>query len=143
VARRGVPHEVIDMLHNVPLFSGCNKKELRSIAALGAPVSAPEGTKLTEQGKPGFEFFLMVEGKAKCLIDGKVVAKFGPGDFFGEMSLLDRGPRHATVVADGPCEVLVLDGREFSSLLDTSPTIMRKMLVALAQRERANAGYRS
>jgi CRP-like cAMP-binding protein len=131
------------MLHNVPLFSGCNKKELRSIAGLGAPVSVPDGTKLTEQGKPGFEFFLMIEGKAKCLIDGKVVATFGPGDFFGEMALLSRGPRHATVAADGPCEVLVLDGREFSGLLDTSPSIMRKLLVALAERERVNAGFHS
>lgn len=140
---RGIPKVVIDMLHAVPLFSACSVKELREIANLGAPIQVTDGTSLTEQGKPGREFFLLVEGKARCLIDGAEVARFGPGDFFGEMALLEHGPRHATVVTDGPAEVLVLDGREFSGLLDGSPSIARKLLSALAERERANGGIRS
>jgi len=136
---RGVPKAVIEMLHNVPLFSACNKTELRTIANLGTPLTVADGTLLTEQGKPAFEFFLMVEGAARCEIDGTKVAEFGPGDFFGEMALLDKGPRHATVTVEGQAEVLVLDSSEFSRLLDTSPSIGRKLLSALAQRERQNA----
>ena len=109
------------------------------MAKLGVPLPVADGAVLTEQGEPGREFFLVLEGKSRCEVDGSVVAEFGPGDFFGEMALLDHGPRHATVVAEGPGEVLVLDGREFNTLLDASPTITRKLLTALAQRERANA----
>lgn len=140
---RGIPKLVIEMLRAVPLFSACSTKELREIANLGAAIHVTDGTSLTEQGRPGREFFLLVEGKARCVIDGAEVARFGPGDFFGEMALLEHGPRRATVVADGPVEVLVLDGREFSRLLDASPSITRKLLSALAQRERANGGIRS
>jgi CRP-like cAMP-binding protein len=139
---RGVPKAVIEMLKNVPLFSACNTTELRKIANLGTPLSVADATKLTEQGKPAFEFFMMINGKARCEIDGQKVADFGPGDFFGEMALLDKGPRHATITTEGPAEVLVLDSSEFSGLLDTSPTISRKLLTALAQRERQNAGIR-
>jgi CRP-like cAMP-binding protein len=136
---RGVPKAVIEMLKKVPLFSACNTTELRKIANLGTPLAVADGTRLTEQGKPAFEFFLMIDGNARCEIDGDKVADFGPGDFFGEMALLDKGPRHATVTTEGPAEVLVLDSAEFSALLDASPTIGRKLLVALAQRERQNA----
>ena len=131
---RGIPKSVLDMLRKVPLFSGCNQKELREIANIGTELSVRDGSTLTEQGQPGREFFLLVDGKARCLIDGAEVARFGPGDFFGEMALLEHGPRHATVVTDGPAELLVLDSREFSRLLDTSPSIARKLLAELAQR---------
>jgi CRP-like cAMP-binding protein len=136
---RGVPKAVIEMLRRVPLFSACNTTELRKIANLGTPITAADGTKLTEQGKPAFEFFLMIDGKARCEIDGRKVAEFGAGDFFGEMALLDKGPRHATITTEGPVEVLVLDSSEFAGLLDSSPTISRKLLTVLAQRERQNA----
>jgi CRP-like cAMP-binding protein len=62
-----------------------------------------------------------------------------PGDYFGEMALLDHGPRHATVIAEGPMDVMVLDGREFWSLLDAAPSITKKLLVELARRERVDA----
>ena len=62
---KGVPKAVVEMLKNVPLFSACNTTELRKIANLGTPLSAADGTKLTQQGKPGFEFFLMIDGKAR------------------------------------------------------------------------------
>jgi CRP-like cAMP-binding protein len=136
---KGVPKAVIEMLQKVPLFSACNTTELRKIANLGTPLSVADGTKLTEQGKPAFEFFLMINGTARCEIDGRKVAEFASGDFFGEMALLDRGPRHATVTTEGAVEVLVLNSAEFGGLLDASPTISRKLLTALAQRERENA----
>jgi CRP-like cAMP-binding protein len=136
---RGVPQEVVEMLRGVPLLSTCNKKELRQIANLGTHLSVADGTVLTEQGQPGKEFFLLLHGAARCFVNDALVADFSPGDFFGEMALLDRGPRHATVVAEGTTELIVLDGAEFNALLDTSPAITKKVLFALAERTRANA----
>ena len=98
---------------------------------------------LTEQGRSGREFFLVLDGQASCLVDAIEVASFGPGDYFGEMALLDGGPRHATVIARGPMDVLVLETREFWALLDAAPSIAKKLLIVLAQRERANATFRS
>jgi CRP-like cAMP-binding protein len=140
---RGAPKEIIEMFHAVPLLSACNKKELRQIANLGTRVSVADGTVLTEQGQPGREFFMLINGGARCLVNGNLVANFSGGDFFGEMALLDRGPRHATVIAEGQSDLVVLDGTEFARLLGTSPSIAKKLLVALAERERANAGARS
>jgi CRP/FNR family transcriptional regulator, cyclic AMP receptor protein len=140
---RGVPDAVIEMLHNVPLLSACNKKELRQIANLGTHVSVSDGAVLTEQGQPGREFFLLVHGAARCLVDGALVANFSSGAFFGEMALLDHGPRHATVIAEGPTELIVLNGSEFAALLDASPSITKKLLFALAERTRANATVHS
>lgn len=128
------------MLHEVPLFSSCTRSELKSIANLGTRATVREGKVLTEQGRPGREFFLVVSGTARCLINGREVARFGPGDFFGEMALLDGQPRSATVLATSPMDVLVLDRREFSTLLDESPTIARKLLQAMATRQRPVAG---
>jgi len=140
---RGIPKVVLERLHGVPLLSGCNAKELRQIANLGCRLNVADGTVLTKQGKAGREFFLLLDGAARCYVDGNLVANFGPGDFFGEMALLDHGPRHATVIADGASDVLVLYGNEFDNLLDASPSIAKKLLVALAQRARANASPRS
>jgi CRP-like cAMP-binding protein len=133
---RGVPAQVLDMLSSVPLFSGCSKQELRAIAGLGTRVDVKEGTVLTRESTPGAELFLVMTGKAHCEVGGKVVANFGAGDFFGEMSLLDGSIRTATVVADTPAEVLVLDRREFRGLIDASPSIAWKMLAAMAERLR-------
>ena len=140
---RGVPKAQIEMLAAVPLLSACSEKELRRIAGLCTAVKVRDGETLTEQGRSGREFFLIIQGNARCLVDATEVARFGPGDYFGEMALLDRGPRHATVIADGPMDVLVLESREFWGLLDAAPSISRKLLVVLAQRERANAAIRS
>jgi CPA1 family monovalent cation:H+ antiporter len=131
------------MLRAVPLLSTCNKKELRQIANLGTHLNAADGAVLTEQGQPGHEFFLLLHGAARCYVDGALVANLASGDFFGEMALLDRGPRHATVVAEGTTELIVLDGREFDTLLDTSPAITKKLLFSLAERARSNATARS
>ncbi|HTW99517.1 MAG TPA: cyclic nucleotide-binding domain-containing protein [Acidimicrobiales bacterium] len=131
-----VPAKVLDALAAVPLFSACSRVELRSISRLGTAVEARHGSLLTEQGSSGSEFCLLLAGKARCLVDGRQVAMLEAGDFFGEMALLDRGPRRATVVADGPVSLLVLDAREFGRLLDASPSIARKLLVAFAERTR-------
>jgi CRP/FNR family cyclic AMP-dependent transcriptional regulator len=135
----GVPRQIVDMLKQVPLLSACSTKELQVIAGLGTTLDVDEGRELISQGTNGSEFFLMLDGKADCFIDGKRVSTFGPGDFFGEMALLDGGPRHATVRTVGRARVLVLQGREFSSLLDVAPSIANKMLRGVAKRYREDA----
>lgn len=137
-----VPAKVLDGLARVPLFSACAKSELRAISRLGTEVDAADGTVLTEQGDPGSEFCLVLEGKARCLVSGKQVAVLATGDFFGEMALLDRGPRRATVIADGPIRLLVLDAREFNRLLEASPSIAKKLLLAFAARTRTEGSLR-
>jgi CRP/FNR family transcriptional regulator, cyclic AMP receptor protein len=134
-----VPKSVLEGLAKVPLFSACNKEELRRIARLGTETQVSDGTVLAEQGNPGFEFCLVLDGKVRCLIEGKLVATIESGDFFGEMALIDRGPRVATIIADGSVRLLVFDAREFSTLLETAPTIAQKVLKSFAARVRANA----
>ena len=106
---QGVPKAVIEMLRRVPLLSACTQAELRQIANLGTHVSVPDGKVLIQQGKVGREFFMLLGGRALCYVDGALMATFEPGDFFGEMALLRRSPRQATVVADGGVDLLILD----------------------------------
>jgi CRP-like cAMP-binding protein len=133
---RGIPKSVFDMLSAVPLFSTCTKGELRTIANLGTRLTVADGAVLTTQGNPGREFFLLTRGSARCLADGEEIATFGAGDFFGEMALLGRRPRNATVVVDGEGEVLVLNASEFRGLLDSSPSIAQKVHTAATDRQR-------
>jgi CRP-like cAMP-binding protein len=132
--RTRVPRQQIELLGKVPLFAGCSQAELRNIAQLGTPISVPAGYKLTEKGKPGNEFFLVLSGKASCLVGKRQVAKYTMGGYFGEMALLHGGRRMADVVATTDMEVLVLDAREFRSMLMTTPSIGVKMLASLAER---------
>ena len=133
---RTVSGEVLDAVNAIPLFSACNRKELREVARLGTKISVAKGTTITTEGAPGYELLIILEGSATCRVKGRKVARFGHGDFFGEMSLLDKGPRSATVIADSTMELLALDGREFRRLTAASPTIAWKILVAMAGRLR-------
>ncbi len=140
--RSRIPKEQIELLKTVPLFSGCSQGELRSIAQLGTPIAFDEGTYLTEEGEPGREFFLVLDGVASCRMRNKEVKRFSPGAYFGELALLHGGLRTADVVATTPMELLVLDAREFRSMLMTTPSIGVKMLANLAERlTQADARY--
>ncbi len=141
--RERIARRELEMLGAVPLFSACNQSELRQIARLGTPVTVKAGKVLTTEGTPGREFFLVLAGAAACTIGGRPAAHFGPGDFFGELALLDGGPRTASVTADTDMDVLVLDAREFASLLSASPTISAKIMATLARRLRAADAARS
>jgi CRP/FNR family transcriptional regulator, cyclic AMP receptor protein len=132
-----VPPEVLDMLAAQPLFSGLSQKELRSIVALGTPVDIKTGYVLTEEGAYGRDAFLIVSGAARCLVGDKEVAVLGPGDLFGEISLLDKAPRSATVVADSDMRVTVFVRSEFVRLIEASPKIALKLLAAMAARLRS------
>lgn len=134
--RTRIPKKELDLLARVPLFSTCTQRELRAIAQLGTEVEVPAGRVLTRQGAPAREFFLVVEGKAECTVGTRRVAVFGPGDYFGELALIEGGPRTATVTAETPMSLVVLDAGEFSSLMQTAPSIAPKVLAVLARRLR-------
>ncbi len=126
--------EKIKYLSAVPLFSGCSKKELDLIARHSEHMHFPEGKVLTTEGRIGYEFYLILDGKARVEKGGSEVATVGAGDFFGELALLDRSPRNATVTAATDLDVIVLGQREFSALLDIVPTLAHKLLIGLARR---------
>ena len=121
-------------LPNIELFSELSKKELKSIASLMTPVRVKAGRVLTEEGQPGREFMIIIEGTATVKRSGKVLARLGPGDFFGELAVIAGVPRTATVTADSDMLIETLNRREFSSLLDESPRIAKKVLVGAVRR---------
>ena len=128
--------EHLGHLAEVPLFSACTRKDLEKIARASDEVEVKSGRVLVEQGRPGHEFFLILEGEATVRRDNRKVATLGPGQYFGELSLLDRGPRTATVTADTDMRVLVLGQREFLGVLDDVPGLAYKILRIMAHRLR-------
>jgi CRP/FNR family transcriptional regulator, cyclic AMP receptor protein len=126
----------LDHLARVRLFAACNKKELGMIARAGDEVNVAAGKKLVGEGSIGHEFFLIFEGTAAVKRDGRKVATLGPGQYFGELALLDRGVRSATVEAETDMTLLVLGQREFSAILDSVPGLAHKLLTMMAGRLR-------
>ena len=124
----------LDQLSNVRLFSACNRKELGLIGKASDEIQVPAGKVLCEQGKPGFEFYLILDGTATVKRNNRKVADLGAGGSFGELALLTRLPRNATVEAATDMTLLVLGQREFSGLLDEVPGMAHKLLSAMAQR---------
>ncbi len=135
-----VPTGVARSLADMPLFSNCTRREMAAVAQLGTLVHAKPGVTLTRQDQPGREFVLVMDGLAECVINGHTVATYRRGDFFGELSLLDGGPRTATIAMVSPGELLVLDGREFFQMLDIAPSIVKTLLVEVARRQRVTTG---
>jgi CRP-like cAMP-binding protein len=129
--------DYLDHLASIPMFAPLSKRELQKVARAGDEVTVKSGRELTTQGQVGREMFVLVAGSATVKRNGRKVATLGPGAAIGELSLLDRGPRTATVTADGDATVLVLGAREFASLLDDVPTIAHKILSSLAGQVRS------
>lgn len=127
----------IDVLRAVWLFERCTKRELESLQRITESVEVPAGTVLTTQGAIGREFFVIVRGEVEATRSGVSIGVLGAGSFFGEMALLDRLPRTATVTTRVPTVVLVITAQAFTGLVDTMPSVDRKMLIVLAERLRA------
>ena len=123
-------------LRNVSLFSGCTDRDLAKIAKAADEVNVPAGYALADQGQTGREAFVIIEGSATVRRNGKKVAVLGPGAVVGELSLLDHGPRTATVTTDTDASVLVLDQRHFAAVIDEVPAITHKIMSVLAGRIR-------
>jgi CRP-like cAMP-binding protein len=96
----------------------------------------PTGKVLCREGETGHEFFLILDGQAEVDTAGHHVAELGPGQYFGELSLLTRAPRNATVTAKSDMDVLVLGQREFSAILEEVPALSHKLLAVMAERLR-------
>jgi CRP/FNR family transcriptional regulator, cyclic AMP receptor protein len=128
-------HAWIDeQLAVVPLFEGLSKKQLRRISSLMTRLDQPAGKVLTTEGQQGYEFFIVLEGEVEVRQGDQVVATRGPGEYVGEIALLDKRPRTATVVATTPVSVEVLSRREFMSLLAQAPELSEQILATVAQR---------
>jgi CRP/FNR family cyclic AMP-dependent transcriptional regulator len=134
---RRTPDPKVERLAHVQLLSACNKRELSRIAQLAEEIEVPAGRVLIRQGDPGREAFVICEGRAKATVRGKRSAHLGPGECFGEMALLDAAPRSATVTAESDMQLLVLGSRQFSTLIEDTPVIGRRVLAAVAERVRS------
>lgn len=128
--------DLLQMLKSVPLFEGLTNKELEAVMRVGKEVPHEAGEDIVEQGRRGVGFHLITEGKARVLVRGRTTAHLGPGDYFGEMSLLDGEPRSATVRAETDMQTLSLASWNFLPLLDRHPSIARKMLLEMSRRLR-------
>jgi CRP-like cAMP-binding protein len=126
----------IDRLEEVALFQSCNRRQLRHVARIADVFDAPAGSVLARAGAPGEEFFMILDGSARVEVLPKKQVQLGPGDYFGEMSLLDGEPRSATVVAETPLRLLVINRRNFSSLLNEVPGLTLNLLATLSKRVR-------
>jgi len=126
----------IEHLSKVKMFSTLNKKELAFVARASDVINVPARTEVVTEGEMGHEFYLLMSGSAAVRRNGRKIATLGPGQYFGEMALLDRGPRSATIVTEEPSELLVIGQREFLAVLDKVPPVSHKLLVNMAIRLR-------
>lgn len=127
----------LDVLRHVPIFQGLSARSLKRVRDIAEEVRYMEGARVVKAGDEGDSFFVMVSGQAKVVSgSGKVLARLLPGDFFGEISLLDGGERTATVIAETPLAMLMVQRSRFHRMLAEDPTVTISMLKQVAQRLR-------
>jgi CRP/FNR family cyclic AMP-dependent transcriptional regulator len=124
----------VEMIRHVPLFSKLSKAGLNEVASIADEIDLPEGKDLTREGERGREFIVILEGGASVVKKGRQIAQLGEGDFLGEIALVTRQPRTATVTTTSPVRALVITDRDFTHLLRESPQIGQGVLEALAER---------
>ena len=130
--RRG--NSKVDLIKRAPLFAKLSKAKLNEVAAIADEIDLPKGKDLTREGERGREFFVLIEGQAEVRKGGRRVNMLGPGDFLGEISLITRVPRTATVTTNEPTRALVITDRAFAQLLRQSPEISQRVLEAVGER---------
>jgi CRP/FNR family transcriptional regulator, cyclic AMP receptor protein len=128
--------ETVEVLGRVPLLAGFQRRELERLARQFRERVFSEGAVITSEGEPGVGFFVIAEGSASVNVGGDARASLGPGDYFGEMALIDEGPRSATVVAATDLRCLALTPWEFRPFVEDHPAVAWAMLQMLAQRLR-------
>lgn len=128
--------EVVDTLKRVPLFAGLSGRDLKRVAKNMTEREFPAGAEVTTQGEGGVGFFVIDNGNAEVAVDGEVVRTLGPGEYFGEITMIDKGPRSATVVATTPLHCRGLTAWAFRPLVQTHPEMAWPMLEALVARLR-------
>jgi CRP-like cAMP-binding protein len=128
--------QAIDRIRSVPLFSEFGAKELQRVAAIAKEVEFPAGKVIAKQGETGVGFHMIADGEAAVSVDGVEHATLGPGSYFGEISLIDGGPRSATVTAKTDLKTVSLTSWDFNALLDEFPELSRTLLIQLCRRLR-------
>jgi CRP/FNR family cyclic AMP-dependent transcriptional regulator len=129
--------EKLDLLHSIPLFARFDRHHLERLGMLTEEVDVPAGKVLIRQGEVGDDLMVLVTGKVGVERDGARINELGPGDFFGEIALIDHGPRTATVTAESPSRLLVVNHRDFHALMDEFPAVAATVLLCLADRLRS------
>jgi CRP/FNR family transcriptional regulator, cyclic AMP receptor protein len=129
----------VDLLKKVPLFAHCSHSSLESAAANTDEVDVAAGRTLITQGERSDSFYVLIDGEADVAIDGKSRRKLGPGDFFGEISMLDRGPATATVTTTKPSRMMVMSHMQFRDAIKGNQDLLIQVLAAVAERLRADA----
>jgi CRP/FNR family transcriptional regulator, cyclic AMP receptor protein len=124
----------VELLKRVPLFSKLDKKGLQDVAHIADELDLPAGKEMATEGDRGREFFVLLKGEAEVTRQGEKINTMKEGDFFGEIALVTKMPRTATVVATSDVDVLVITERDFDSLLKKSPEIGRSVAEALVER---------
>jgi CRP-like cAMP-binding protein len=129
----------IRALAQVPLFVHSTSKELEFIASRADEVDVPAGRVLVRQGDPGHTFYVLLEGEADVEVDGMPRPALKPGDFFGEISMLDRGPATATVVTRTPARLMVMSHSQFRDAVKGSDDLLSRVMAAMGERLRADS----
>jgi CRP-like cAMP-binding protein len=124
----------VKLIQKVPLFSRLSKKGLGEVARIADELDLPSGKKMAKEGDRGREFFVLLEGEADVTKGDRRINRMKKGDFFGEIALVTKVPRTATVTATGDVRVLVINERDFAALVKNSPEIGRCVAEALAER---------
>jgi CRP/FNR family transcriptional regulator, cyclic AMP receptor protein len=128
---------VVEMLEKSVLWSGLSKKDLKAIVKLSKERTYETGHVIVQKGEGGVGFYLILEGSVEIRSDGTTIAKLGPGQFFGEMSVIDNQPRSADVVAIEPSRCLILSAWSFNALISENPKIALRMLQEFVRRLRS------
>jgi CRP/FNR family transcriptional regulator, cyclic AMP receptor protein len=126
-----------DALGRCPFFAELSRNELIELAKATEDMEVDEGKALTREGESGREFFVIIDGEVSVTKDGSEIRRMGPGDFFGEIALVEDMPRTATVTAMTPLRFFVLTRQSFRSLLAHQPQLEQKVSAALEERLRA------
>ncbi|MDQ4064577.1 MAG: cyclic nucleotide-binding domain-containing protein [Actinomycetota bacterium] len=129
--------QITQLLAQVPLFSGCTSSELETIARAGKQVAHPDGEVIAREGESGYGLHVLLEGEARVEVKGEPRRILGPGQFFGELALLDKGPRTATVVATSRLVTFVVPRWNFREILTSQPGLALKLLEEVAARFRS------
>jgi len=127
----------VDTLRKVPLFSHCSPRELEFLATRMDEVSLNPGRILIEEGQPTESFFVLLAGEVEVSRKGRPVRRMAPGDFFGEIGMLDRGSATATVKTTQPAEALVMSHAQFRDAIKANDELALKVITAMAERLRA------
>lgn len=130
--------ERLNTLRRLTAFRSCTNAELRAVEGLMTRIDIPAGRLLCEEGERAYEVIFIVDGIAKVERNGEQIALLGPGEVVGEMAMLDRGTRNATVTAATPMRIFVLDSREFAGVLDAAPCARDWIEDVAARRREAN-----